>query len=128
MINTADFIYCFTPSEAATQAEAKGFSAVWPKDDEITLDLDSIADLETFQALRDIWENVFNLWIVDQWESKDGGKHILLRRSGHKFTPLERVAFQACLGSDRKRELLALHLIENHGIEQPSVLFRPPQK
>lgn len=96
-----------------------------PADDELFVDIDSDEAFNTMVAMRDVLrESGFGLtlrWITD---SKSGypHQHVCLV-AWRALTPLERVALQACLGSDRKRELLSFLRIEEKTDRPPTVFF-----
>ena len=61
-------------------------------------------------SLRKIWELAEQLRIRPTWIEYDRtnrGYHVIIRWN-RKFRPLETIAIQAILGSDRRRELFAL--------------------
>jgi hypothetical protein len=55
--------------------------------------------------------------------SRNGNTHIIIRFE-NPISIHERILLQACLGSDRKRELLS-YIRHLNGIEQPILLFKP---
>ncbi len=57
--------------------------------------------------------------------SKNGNVHVTIKLR-RPLDPVERIALQACLGSDPDRELLSLFGAWN-GKQQPIVLFRPKE-
>lgn len=57
--------------------------------------------------------------------SRRGGWHAYVRVPGRSFTAVERIAWQAVLGSDRVREFLSLMRLERAPDVPPTVLFEP---
>ncbi len=57
--------------------------------------------------------------------SRNGNTHVIIT-FGNPISIHERILLQACLGSDRKRELLS-YIRHLNGIEQPILLFKPRQ-
>lgn len=107
-------------------AEANNLRLVVPEEDELQLDIDSDADFEIFkQHIAILQERSAYQWKFKPSRSKPQGKHITVRLPGGKFTPLKRIALQAALGSDRKRELLSILDLEN-GDPMPTVFFEKP--
>lgn len=112
--------------EAIRNAEKSGFEIITDKEYSILLDLDNDESLAHYESIKKIAEDKFAYIEVNRWKSKDGGTHIVGNVS-EVYSKTERLLIQACLGSDRKRELLALYrlVIECDII---SVLFRPGKK
>ena len=107
-------------------AEEKNCTLLVPKPNELFIDIDSLDALDEYrkrlQVLRDndIDHNVRML------TSKSGNKHIIITLPFEVSDEL-RVAFQAALGSDPKRELLAcLRILAK--VEVVTVLFRPKEE
>jgi hypothetical protein len=63
---------------------------------------------------------------VESWASKSGNTHVLVTL-GKELPAHHRIALQAALGSDPKREALSVLRLMN-GIEEPSLLFKPKAK
>jgi hypothetical protein len=83
-----------------------GMNVVVPEPNQVFIDLDCIHDQMVMEALLPIFNvNGFPLVIQKTTRSKNGGKHVYLA-APIDITPLQRVALQAILGSDRKREAL----------------------
>lgn len=103
-------------------AEKRGFTIVRPGADELLLDLDRPIDVafmvDTLAILKD---NGFPFEETKRIVSKSGHLHVYLK-APRAVTPLERLALQAMLGSDRKRELLGFLRIENE-VPDPTVFF-----
>lgn len=89
-------------------AKAKGLHAVLPNDDELFLDID---DRDDFKVMKDILHvlehNGFHAVEEKRTRSKSGNWHVYLRFQ-QPLEPMERIALQACMGSDRKREVLSI--------------------
>ena len=105
--------------EAKRKAREAGFEVVIGTPATLLLDLDDGLKFneELFHVLQ---ENMPGTEILEEWTSKDGkGRHMII---GLPFaiTASQRFAFQACLGSDPKRELLGV-IYEI----LPSMLFKP---
>ncbi len=106
-------------------ALALGLDVVYPVDDELLLDIDSSADAEWLtQMVEVLRENGEPIEIEKTTTSKSGNLHVYIKM-GRKLSPIERVALQACLGSDRKRELLSVLRIW-YTDRAPTVLFEKP--
>jgi hypothetical protein len=96
-----------TREAAVAAAKAKGCIVVEPKDNELFVDIDNEADRLWFDGkIERIKSRTPCTWVVT---SSPGGEehqvHIVVTFASRTFTPLERIAYQAVLGSDRHREL-----------------------
>lgn len=89
---------------------AEGFGIMTPSDNELLLDIDTEDDWKFFQkAVARLQEEYPRLVNWAAWPSKSG----LPRRHALVTVPfvvddVQRIAFQAVLGSDRVREMLSL--------------------
>jgi len=106
-------------------AQALGLNVVYPADDELLLDIDSNADAEWLVQMLDVLrENDESVEVEKTTTSKSGNLHVYIKMD-RKLSSIERVALQACLGSDRKRELLSVLRIW-YTDRAPTVLFEKP--
>src|SRR5262245_25411511 len=116
------------PAWAARVGSGDGLVPVLPMDDELFLDIDDEADLQVVKANLAVLEsNGFAIVETKRTESKSGNghQHVYLK-APRDLNSLERIAFQACLGSDRKREALSL-LRHMDGKYAPTVFFEVPK-
>jgi hypothetical protein len=104
---------------------ALGLRVVTPEPDELLLDIDD-ADSEAIMqmvigVLRSNGEEVIE---HKRTVSQGGNTHVYLKMpKWGTIDPMVRVALQACLGSDRTRELFSiLRIVRNYDIP-PTVLF-----
>lgn len=115
-------------------AAIRGQQVIHPAPNELFLDIDSYEALSFMneQLLGTLGDDTtLNLEVVSRMPSRsgEGHWHVVLRSRTRTFTPAERIALQACLGSDLKRELYSLvrHLkgeegttfYENHDWKDP---------
>lgn len=114
----------FTDEGACEKAEKLNCSIMYSDDMTLQLDLDSDEALRTFYEQIELLNSLGFLWDgYDTLPSKSGNTHVLVRLP--QPVPIEeRIALQAMLGSDRKREMLALAGLRA-GQENPVLLFRP---
>ena len=96
---------------------------VWPRDSELLLDLDSAQAVQDFVARLSLFEGLFGAYRIRIWASRRKGTHAWIR-AGYCFSPERRIALQAALGSDWKREMLGIRRLAS-GISNPSLLFKP---
>lgn len=108
---------------AFDRALKEGLRIRLPLGNQLFIDLDGDEDLATFEGLLKILSD--NIGVVDHviTPSKSGlpHRHIIVNLK-HKVTMLERIALQACLGSDRKREILSFIELSN-GDSAPTLFF-----
>lgn len=86
---------------------AQNSRIVYPTDWEIQLDIDNEHSYLLFNNQIRIARQYLSIVGIEEHPSKSGlpKRHITITLD-YKVTPLERIALQACLGSDRIRELL----------------------
>lgn len=118
-------------TESAEKASGKaleaGFTVYRSEPHLLLLDLDDHAALERFHKLFPWFQEKFPAaFIEDFWTSKSGNFHYIVSL-GTSLPIEERLILQAALGSDPKREILAVFRL-HEGIDEPSLLFRPPPK
>ena len=94
------------------QAAERGLDLVLPGDGELQVDVDDVEDLSVMVTMSALLRaNGVTVSPPRTTESPGGNTHVYLtvafpdRRT---VSATERIALQACLGSDRKRELLSL--------------------
>ncbi len=109
-------------------AASNGCEVIESNDRTLQLDLDSEASVE--QAVR-CWPLFLEalgahgnvIVSVRAWTSRHGRVHVEIVLAAGMTTDL-RLAMQAALGSDPKREILSITRL-GHGMVTPSLLFRP---
>jgi hypothetical protein len=91
-------------------AEGLGLEVVLPGPRDVFVDIDVAEDLVWLHKQVALLDGVgLHLAITQQVPSKGGlpRQHVYLV-ADRDLTPMERIALQACLGSDRKREILSI--------------------
>ncbi len=111
-----------TIKAALEKAKAEGFKVVYPKPNELQLDIDRAEDYVVWQAHRSILDEYFKILKVVETPSQEKGHMHVTVTVEKSFNPFERIAFQAVLGSDRKREILGL-IMNKLGHESKPTLF-----
>jgi hypothetical protein len=100
-----------SPNSARALREAADYDldVVFPTDCELQLDIDDDRAFYIFQELKPIVDRYYAIFDEKVTPSRSGlpKRHVTLKL-GRKVTPLERIALQTCLGSDRVRELLGV--------------------
>lgn len=96
--------------DPSTGAKARGQQVVLPGKYDVFLDLDTEEAFETMSArIVDLKRMGFLLVMVSCAPSRSGlpHRHVILR-ANQALSETERIALQACLGSDLMRELFSL--------------------
>lgn len=106
------------------KATERGLVVVYPRDNELFVDIDDADGLKAFEEGLAL----LGTRVVDhqRWPSASGGAHLHIRvkLASDLKNELERLALQAMLGSDRKRELLCWRKLEHGGaMKTPVVCF-----
>lgn len=109
-------------SDVIEQAKAR-FDVVITTPTTLLIDIDTPLQLRQYERIMNKFSGSFGMTERERWKSKDGGTHIVVDVDCH-LQPVERIALQACLGSDPVREMLGLKHIENE-VDEFSFLFRP---
>lgn len=118
-------------------AASLGCEVVLPKPYQLQIDLDTDADLVRMDNMIAVLQrNEIHVAVEKITTSRSGNRHAYVRVNGmtrgvgcettdgydSDISPLLRIALQACLGSDPKRELLSLLRIAK-GSGRPPTLF-----
>jgi hypothetical protein len=121
-------------THAAKQALENGFEVVYGDDEHLLLDFDNEAGLQTeppfdapeqyYKQLEVLNANGFYCHEEGRWSSKRFGLHVVVKLDNFSLEPLGRLALQAAMGSDPKRELLGVLRVLHH-VEEPCMLFKP---
>lgn len=117
-----------TLEEAEKEADTLGLVVHRPKYNELFIDVDTDKELPDFilRRLKDLCT-----WLPDgiswaQSRSKSGNIHLRVRFNDERtLTDIERIAWQAVLGSDPVREFLSMLRVEQN-TESPVLFFEKP--
>jgi hypothetical protein len=111
--------------ERNRRAESRNQMVVFPKDDELQIDIDSEHAYDVFNAMRHIVTIHFPFKTIEERPSYSGlpKRHIVITLE-NKVTPHERLILQLALGSDRVREVLGLRRLQL-GQDEPTCFFEP---
>lgn len=119
-------------------AQSRGQVMILPDEDELLLDIDSEADLLWYEQMKILVNREAepgHRWLTEtrRTSSRNGGTHIYVTihpelvlwdlLDDPRVSPILNIALQACLGSDRKRELFSLLRILTGTMRPPTVLF-----
>ena len=105
-------------------AAENNLDVVFPKPDELFLDIDNYSSSVVYEENKDIVEQSHGILGVVVTESRSGhGKKHYVVKLKRPITVVERIALQAILGSDRRREANSLrrHVID--GETSPTLFF-----
>ena len=112
-------------TDPVEDAKKNGLQCILPQSHEIQIDLDSNDDRGHMYAMIELLrQNGIELIIRRETRSRGGNAHIYID-APRELSDIERIAFQACLGSDRKRELLSI-LRAWDGRFSPTAFFEVP--
>lgn len=110
----------------AIAAKAKGMKVVIPGPTQLLLDIDNDADHAWMQEQIACMASAgLTVRILSDHPSKSGlpRRHVYID-IGMELSAIERIAWQACIGSDRRREILSLLRVKHRHIDRPpTVLF-----
>lgn len=111
-------------------AKSMGLVVVEPADDELLLDIDDdiVGMMWMTKMLEVLRRNGVGVEMIKQTVSKSGNAHVYLRLDRRILTPMARIALQACLGSDRHREILSAVRVMMKCDRPPTVLFEVPDR
>jgi hypothetical protein len=109
--------------EAIASAEKEGLTAVYPGENELQIDIDNEQSYLFFMKQYETLGWLLETQNFEEHPSKSGlpRRHITVRLR-KSVTPVERICLQACLGSDRVRELLG-YVRRKRGESRPTLFF-----
>jgi len=113
-----------TTASAFIKAEEQDLEIVYPKVNELQLDIDNKEAYDYFHDNKWILEQWFGIRSITERVSKSGGdkRHITVEL-GTALTTVTRILLQAVMGSDKKRELLSFVMYAKGGEKKPTFLL-----
>ena len=93
-------------AHAKLVGESRGYKVVFPKDNELQIDIDNNYDCNKFAKVFDFMETIISIKSIHSTPSKTPDHQHITIVLRDPVTPLERIALQAILCSDYKREIL----------------------
>ncbi len=108
-------------TEAIAWAREHHLRVVVPTVAQLFLDIDSYDDMDILDKNRDLIEEAYGIEDEVKTRSRSGKWHVTITLK-KPVTPLERIALQAVLGSDRRREAHSLRRL-NEGETTPTIFF-----
>lgn len=122
--------YSLDPSDAARGAQARGNVIVYPEDNELFIDIDSEQHFNTFRECWAIFKQHCASAEYIERSSPSGEKfhyHVVVKLP-FMVDATERIAMQAALGSDPKREILSLVRLLLKGDTKATLFYEKPAK
>lgn len=117
-----------TSSEASIKrAEAQNLDVVFPRSNELFIDLDTEAQFATFNARVGMFNTCFGIKSTLIKPSKSGlpRRHAVVELTDH-YDVVTRIAMQAALGSDFRKEVISLQRVFRKD-EHPILFFEKKQ-
>lgn len=113
-----------TTASAFRKAEEQNLEIVYPKENELQLDIDNKEAYDYFHQNKWILEQWFGIRSITERVSKSGGdkKHITVEL-GVILTTVTRILLQAVMGSDKKRELYSFIMYAKGNEKKPTLLL-----
>jgi len=105
---------------AKAKAQTLGRIVVFPRPNELFLDIDNPAAMRRF--VRGVARFIGVTFLVRPSPSGRPGRHHVVVTMPTAVTPMERIALQSMLGSDPVREMLSWRRIQ-HGIDDATLFF-----
>src|SRR5690242_9392980 len=96
-----------------------------PQDNVLQLDIYTGAQMDQYEKQRAILESIIPIEQTVKTVSKSGKTHLYIRIKA-RLSPEERIALQASLGSDPKREILTLRNLRDKRA-YPLFLYEKPE-
>lgn len=109
-------------------ADDNNCELVYPEHNQIQIDIDSEEAWQTHKELLELYESRFDYirkCVVTPSKSGLPHRHVTITLN-NTVDAVERIALQAALGSDRKRELISLSRLEQ-GEQRVTRFFEPKQ-
>lgn len=100
-------MYMRSGPESLVYARKMNWIADPADDNELQLDLDTLEQEEQYNRMRPHVEEIYPITDIIETPSKSGNKHVRIF-TAYPLSVEERIALQAILGSDPKKELSSL--------------------
>lgn len=114
-------------TEMFAEARKRGCVVLWPRANELFIDIDSAEDYARYKTALPIFREIHPVIETKETPSPSGKPwrmHIIVKLASPVPDDTTRIYWQALLGSDAGREALALkHLRDGH---PPTVFFEKP--
>jgi len=118
---------CNENNIAAVQrwAAENNLDVVFPEENQLFIDIDDYRSMEEFSRNRDIIHEVYGIVETRVSDSRSGypKRHLVVVLNKKITSVMERLALQAILGSDRRREANSLRRNLLYGEQTPTLFF-----
>jgi len=118
---------CNENNIAAVQrwAAENNLDVVFPEENQLFIDIDDYRSMEEFSRNRDIIHEVYGIVETRVSDSRSGypKRHLVVVLNKKITSVMERLALQAILGSDRRREANSLRRHLLYGEQTPTLFF-----
>lgn len=105
---------------------AEGLFVQYPKPNELLIDLDTKEQVDEFLSQIKLLVREVVILKIEVTTSFSGNRHVYIQLD-RPISPIERIAWQAALGSDPKRELLSL-IRASRGDKFPTILVETTEE
>jgi hypothetical protein len=109
------------------RARVTGEVVIFPESNQLLIDIDSELDHAMYIRLSSILSEWCTIEREEIKPSSSAGHYHITLTLNKELDPVTRIALQACLGSDKKRELLSFIRFQR-GDERPTIFIAPPMK
>lgn len=94
---------------AEAKAEATGMKIIYPESNQLQIDIDTPHAMSIFRTMEPLINKFYKIIYTEVKNSKSGypKQHVTVTME-NPVTNFERIAIQACVGSDRVREFLGV--------------------
>lgn len=119
-----------TNDQRERRAASRNLEIVDPLPTELFLDIDCEADLAYYERLLPLLQQHLECVEIARWQSQsatEGHWHILCRTK-ICLSDAQRIALQAALGSDRKRELFSILRVIHQSDVSATAFFETPDR
>ncbi len=128
-------LYDMSDEAANKVAKSRGLIVVYPKDNQIQIDIDGLLQYNEFkERLEKLFDaaldtDLYKISNIQEIPSTSGlpNRHIYITFQYKTFTPQERIWFQSVLGSDPMRELLDTKRLIGGMTDKPTRFFEKPE-
>jgi len=106
-------------------AAENNLDVVFPEENQLFIDIDDYRSMEEFSRNRDIIHEVYGIVETRVSDSRSGypKRHLVVVLNKKITSVMERLALQAILGSDRRREANSLRRNLLYGEQTPTLFF-----
>ena len=113
-------------NEAIVKARQNGWEVVYPKENQLQIDIDDAGHYQQFQEfLKHVAKHWGPIQVEEHWSKSGAPKRHITVTLGEDVDEKTWIALQASMGSDWRRELFGMIRVKT-GDPHPSLLFELP--